>query len=61
MRGSQGFSGGAAVQRQAARLDVGGSVDARALVPVLGAARRELAALQDLKPTKDELGLLKWR
>lgn len=61
LAGSDGFSGGAAVQRQAARLDVGGSVDGKALVPVLGAARRELAALQDLKPTEDELDLLKWR
>jgi zinc protease len=59
--GSDGFSGGDALQRQAARLDVGGTVDARALVPVLGAARKELAGLEALKPTEDELALLKWR
>lgn len=59
--GSDGFSGGAAVQRKAARLDVGGSVNGRSLVPVLGAARRELAELENLKPTEDELALLKWR
>ena len=59
--GSDGFFGGAAVHRQATRLDVGGSVDGRALVPVLGAARTELAALEKLKPTDDELALLKWR
>ncbi len=59
--GSDGFSGGAAVQRSAARLDVGGTVDGRALVPVLGAARKELAALEDFKPSEDELALLKWR
>jgi zinc protease len=59
--GSDGFSGGSDFQRQAARLDVAGSVDERALVPVLAAARQELAALDDYKPTDDELALLKWR
>jgi zinc protease len=59
--GSEGFFGGAAVQRQAARLDVAGTVDGRSLVAVLGTARKELAALEDLKPTEDELALLKWR
>ncbi len=59
--GSEGFFGGASAQRQAARLDVAGSVDARALIAVLGAARKELAGLEDLKPTDDELALLKWR
>jgi zinc protease len=59
--GSDGFSGGSALQRQAARVDVAGSVDGRALVAVLGAARKELAGLEDLKPTEDELALLKWR
>jgi zinc protease len=59
--GSDGFSGGTALQRQAARLDVTGTVDARGLVAVLGAARKELAALEDLKPADDELALLKWR
>jgi predicted Zn-dependent peptidase len=59
--GSDGFSGGATVQRQAARLDVAGTVDGRALIAVLGAARKEVAALADLKATEDELALLKWR
>jgi zinc protease len=59
--GSDGFAGGSDFERQAARLDVGGSVDGRVLVAVLGAARRELAALEDFKPTEDEVALLKWR
>lgn len=59
--GSEGFTGGSAVQRQAARLDVAGSVDGRGLIAVLGAARKELASLEDLKPSDDELALLKWR
>jgi zinc protease len=59
--GSDGFAGGSDLERQAARLDVGGSVDGRALVAVLGAARQELAALEDFKPTEDEVALLKWR
>ena len=28
---------------------------------MLGAARKELAALEDFKPSEDELALLKWR
>jgi zinc protease len=59
--GSDGFSGGSDLGRQAVRLDVGGSVDARALVPVLAAARQELAGLEEFKPTEDEVALLKWR
>ncbi len=59
--GSDGFSGGALLQRAVARVDVAGTVDARALTPVLAAARQELAALEDLKLGEDELALLKWR
>jgi zinc protease len=59
--GSDGFAGGSALERQAARVDVGGSVDGRSLVAVLGAARQELAGLEDFKPTEDEVALLKWR
>jgi predicted Zn-dependent peptidase len=59
--GSDGFSGGSEVQRQATRLDVGGSVDGRALVPVLAAARQELATLEDFKATADEVALMSWR
>ncbi len=59
--GSAGFSGGSALENQAARVDVGGSVDGRSLVAVLGAARQELAGLEDFKPTEDEVALLKWR
>ena len=59
--GSEGFAGGATFQRQAARLDVAGSVDGRALIPVLGTARKELASLEGFKATEDELALLKWR
>ncbi|MGO9832487.1 MAG: insulinase family protein [Myxococcaceae bacterium] len=59
--GSDGFSGGAMLQRGTARVDVAGTVDARALNPVLVAARQELAALDDLKLTEDELALLRWR
>ena len=59
--GSDGFGGGSALERQAARVDVGGSVDGRSLVAVLGAARQELAGLEDFKPSEDEVALLKWR
>ena len=59
--GSDGFAGGASLQLTAARLDVAGTVDGRALNPVLAAARSELVALDDLKVTEDELALLKWR
>jgi len=59
--GSDGFDGGARFQLSAARLDVAGTVDGRALNPVLAAARTELATLEDLKVTEDELALLKWR
>jgi zinc protease len=59
--GSDGFSGGSDIQRQAARLDVAGSVDERALVPVLAAARQALAGLVDFNPTEDEIALLRWR
>ncbi len=59
--GSDGFAGGASFQLSAARLDVAGTVDGRALNPVLAAARSELVALEDLKVTEDELALLKWR
>gem|GEM_PF-352785 len=59
--GSDGFSGGASFQLSAARLDIAGTVDARALNPVLTAARTELAALEELKLSEDELALLKWR
>jgi zinc protease len=59
--GSDGFGGGSALERQAARVDVGGSVDGRSLVAVLGVARQELAGLEDFKPSEDEVALLKWR
>jgi zinc protease len=59
--GSDGFSGGSDLERQATRVDVAGSVDARALIPVLTAARQELAGLEEFKPTEDEVNLLKWR
>jgi zinc protease len=59
--GSNGFSGGSDLERQATRVDVGGSVDARALIPVLTAARQELAGLEAFKPTEEEISLLKWR
>lgn len=61
LAGSDGFDGGASFQLSAARLDIAGTVDGRALNPVLTVARTELAGLEDLKLTEDELALLKWR
>ncbi len=61
LAGSDGFSGGAAFQRSAARLDVTGTVDGRALIPVLTAARNALSALDDLKMGEDDVALLRWR
>ncbi len=59
--GSAGFSGGASLQKTVGRLDIAGTVDDRALPPVLAAARSDLADLDDLKLDENELALLKWR
>jgi zinc protease len=59
--GSNGFTGGASFEREVSHLDVAGEVDARSLIPVLAFIRKEMASLDELKTTEEEVALLRWR
>jgi len=59
--GSYGFVGGAQIERAAGELQILGLVDDRSLTRVLAQVRKELADLGVVKPTDQELSLLKWR
>jgi len=59
--GSYGFSGGAQLQRGVSELEVSGLVDDKSLTRVLAQVRKELDDLGAVKPTEQELSLLKWR